>query len=631
MRAHPDLTYAVLMPWVAGETWQEILLDGKVLSPEKSLQLAKSFARMMMALEERRLAHCDLSGPNIIIQSENEPGLVDLEEMYGPGFLEPENLPAGSPGYAHKSAPSGVWNAHSDRFSGAVLLTEMLAWSDSTVRGGAWGESYFSPKDMQGENDRYRVLHAALERLFGNRVPTLFAQAWRSDSLRDCPTFAEWAVALPEKAQVIKTERDVETSAPHRELSGDRDALVLVLEAQKAANQGEVKQALLLYRQAIEQAPPDLSGEIEERIAELEDRLPKTKTAPPREAATSKTEYRARSCLVCGKHISAGQEICPHCEGVPRPPEVETSNLKIGNYWPQTAGIVGILLILLGTVFIVQGRKGIGPFSSLATDTPVPTATSTVTPTYAPTLTYTPTYTPAPTVTPTHAPGDTMLSPKDGMTLVYIPAGAFEMGSEDGSKFESPVHTVYTDAFWMDQHEVTYAQFTQFMEEEGYSAYPYDYGDDHPVVHVDWHDAQAYCEWADRRLPTEAEWEKAARGGLVEKKYPWGDEDPVCTKGAKNGAQYSSCDGRPVPVMSFTPNGYGLYDMAGNVFEWVADWYDSGYYNNTPFENPPGPTSGSSRVLRGGSWRNNGNYVRAAYRSGTIPIRVRLFRLPLRP
>ena len=119
------------------------------------------------------------------------------------------------------------------------------------------------------------------------------------------------------------------------------------------------------------------------------------------------------------------------------------------------------------------------------------------------------------------------------------------MGSEDGDNDESPVHTVYTDAFWMDQHEVTYAQFTQFMEKKGYSADAFGYGDDHPVVAVDWHDAQAYCEWAGRRLPTEAEWEKAARGGLVEKKYPWGDEDPVCTKGAKNGVQYSLATGEP--------------------------------------------------------------------------------------
>ena len=186
--------------------------------------------------------------------------------------------------------------------------------------------------------------------------------------------------------------------------------------------------------------------------------------------------------------------------------------------------------------------------TSTATDTPTPLATRT--PTLPPTIT--------PTPTPEFGVGSTQVSEVDGMVMVYVPAGEFEMGSEEWYSDERPVHTVYTDAFWMDQHEVTYAQFTQFMEEEGYSAYPYGYGDDHPVVRVHWYNAQAYCEWADRRLPTEAEWEKAARGGLEGKKYPWGDKYPVCTKGAENGAQYYfNCDGRTVPVMSFAPNGYG--------------------------------------------------------------------------
>ena len=220
------------------------------------------------------------------------------------------------------------------------------------------------------------------------------------------------------------------------------------------------------------------------------------------------------------------------------------------------------------------------------------------------------------------------------------------MGSEDGDDDESPVHTVYTDAFWMDEHEVTNAQFAAFLNDQGNQseggATWLDEGDedvlieksggqwqaksgygDHPVIEVSWYGAQAYCKWADRRLPTEAEWEKAARGGLVKKKYPWGEEDPVCTKGAENGVQYSRCDGRTVPVMSFAPNGYGLYDMAGNVWEWVADWYDSGYYKNSPFENPPGPTSGSYRVLRGGSWAIVGVVVGFQVRQSAAPVAQR--------
>jgi len=205
------------------------------------------------------------------------------------------------------------------------------------------------------------------------------------------------------------------------------------------------------------------------------------------------------------------------------------------------------------------------------------------------------------------------------MVLVYIPAGTFEMGSEDGDGDERPVHSVYLDAFWMDQTEVTLARFREFMAAESYSANPCGNGDDYPVTCVSWIDAQAYCEWAGRRLPTEAQWEKAARGELVGAKYPWGDEDPVCTPGATNGAQFKGCSGDAEPVKTFSPNGYGLYDMVGNLWEWVLDWYDYDYYSSSPESNPGSPPSGTLRVLRGGSWFNIGHYLRVANRSYESP------------
>jgi formylglycine-generating enzyme required for sulfatase activity len=214
----------------------------------------------------------------------------------------------------------------------------------------------------------------------------------------------------------------------------------------------------------------------------------------------------------------------------------------------------------------------------------------------------------------------TQISPKDNMVLVYIPAGAFEMGSEEGQSDENPVHTISLDAFWMDQHEVTLAQFKKFILEESYEANLCVGYDDHPVTCVIWYDALAYCDWAGRRLPTEAEWEKAARGGLTGARYPWGDEDPVCTSNAQNGAQYHECSDHAVSVMTFPPNGYGLYDMAGNVWEWVFDWYDSDYYGNSPTNNPQGPSSGNYRILRGGSWRNSGNLLRVAFRLDYNPV-----------
>jgi formylglycine-generating enzyme required for sulfatase activity len=141
----------------------------------------------------------------------------------------------------------------------------------------------------------------------------------------------------------------------------------------------------------------------------------------------------------------------------------------------------------------------------------------------------------------------------------------------------------------------------------------------HPVVYVTWADASAFCDWVDARLSTEAEWEKAARGGLEGKSYPWGDKAPICTPGAENGAQYWPCDGETVPVRTFSPNNYGLYDMAGNVWEWVADWYDRDYYKSAPANNPTGPESGTSRVLRGGSGAPYADYLRVAHRSHGAP------------
>ena len=212
---------------------------------------------------------------------------------------------------------------------------------------------------------------------------------------------------------------------------------------------------------------------------------------------------------------------------------------------------------------------------------------------------------------------------KDGGEMILIPAGKFQMGGRDGADNEKPVHALYIDAFYMDKYEVTNAQYKKFIDATGHKAPKY-WSDprynapNHPVVGINWHDAMAYAEWAGKRLPTEAEWEKAARGELSGREYPWGD------KFTHNEA---NCDGtggkdrweHTAPVGSFAPNGYGLYDMVGNVYVWCADWYDQNYYADSPSRNPQGPYSGTFRVLRGGGWRCQDNCLRCAKRYGYYP------------
>ena len=212
---------------------------------------------------------------------------------------------------------------------------------------------------------------------------------------------------------------------------------------------------------------------------------------------------------------------------------------------------------------------------------------------------------------------------RDGARMALIPAGEFQMGRSDGDTDEQPAHRVYTDSFYMDVFEVTNAQYRKFVDATGYSPPAYwSYSEynapDQPVVGVSWDDAMAYCTWAGKRLPTEAEWEKAARGGLMGKNYPWGDNI------SHDNANYFSTEGRDIwssssPVGRFDPNGCGLYDMSGNVWEWCADWYDMSYYSSSPLQNPNGPASSSERVLRGGAWNVGMEYLHVTKRYSRYP------------
>lgn len=239
---------------------------------------------------------------------------------------------------------------------------------------------------------------------------------------------------------------------------------------------------------------------------------------------------------------------------------------------------------------------------------------------------------------------------QDSAEMVLIPAGEFLMGSNTGETDESPIHSVYIDGFYMDRYSVTNVQYKVFVDENPQwckNNIPQKYHDgnylklwneesfpigkdNHPVVSVSWYAAMAYAQWAGKRLPTEAEWEKAARGGLVGKTYPWGNS--IDRYKANYGKRW---DGRVstirmTPIGSYPPNGYGLYDMVGNVREWCLDAYNADYYKHSARYNPVAggnieevlsnfTTVKNSRVFRGGTWYYSSDSLRVSLRMRDIP------------
>ena len=310
-------------------------------------------------------------------------------------------------------------------------------------------------------------------------------------------------------------------------------------------------------------------------------------------------------------------------------------------------GLRGLpLLIAVGLVAVIVILAG-PRVCGIVPKSPTPSLTATVMPSL-------PTATAGPTAEP--QPGTRRVLEPAGIAMVYVPAGESGMGSADADQQaladEKPQRTVYVDGYWIGLTEVTNAQFRMFIEAGGYSRREYwtDEGwqwkesqsitqpvywedgrfnqADYPVVGVSWYEAAAYAKWAGARLPTEAEWEKAARGtdGRI---YPWGNEwDGMRGNFCDKNCELSSMDATVDDGYQYTapvghyPSGaspYGVLDMAGNVYEWVADWYDEVYYGRSSGSNPPGPASGSLRVLRGGSWYFDRNLVRCAYRARHYP------------
>jgi formylglycine-generating enzyme required for sulfatase activity len=385
----------------------------------------------------------------------------------------------------------------------------------------------------------------------------------------------------------------------------------------------------------------DTLQEKEERLDDYIDVTEQEKSQPPYEPPPSVENILNRTEL---------QPAPPEIIELP-PPGVRRVNWRL-----IIGGTVIILLILIfwkiyPSIFALIREPTNTPAQPIPTQTvqlsdlfELPTRTPTKVPTNTPTIPIILTQTPTPTVSPspTSEPIEivTQIADKDGMVLVYIPAGEFKMGStkaEDPQTLdeELPQHTVYLDSYWIDQTEVTNQQYAMCVADSGACTKPIDnssltrsnyYDNDqfanYPVIYVSWSQATAYCAWAGRRLPTEAEWEKAARGpeGRI---YPWGNTFDgtlanYCDINCNNDWKDSRFDDGYIdtsPVADY-PGGaseYGVLNMAGNIYEWMADWY--GPYSRVPQTNPTGPESGLEHIIRGGSWGDDPAHIRSAVRS----------------
>lgn len=334
LSAEPDLLYSVVMPWVDGPTWMDVLLAKQCLTKKESFSAAFAFAHTLTDMEQRGLAHCDLSAPNLILPMLNDKlrdvkpidyvQLIDLEQMYSTQLEKPEYIPAGSPGYASQSStPTLMWSAHSDRFSGAVLLMEMLGASTASFMENVWGESYFSPAEMQSNCERYKDLLHNIRKLWGDAMASLFVRAWESEVLTQCPTFAEWLMELSKiestvmnehrTATLVSRQNESRPNPPQERVTSNTNSnnnrnsdasnnvssnsssnsdsngnSNLLQKAKVLESKGKIKEAIEVYRSIYAQNPhSNLAKEIEIAIASLEQSKP-SKAKRERAPGTSK-------------------------------------------------------------------------------------------------------------------------------------------------------------------------------------------------------------------------------------------------------------------------------------------------------------------------------------------------------
>jgi len=554
--------HCLAMEFLPGRTLAQILHEEEALPPRRVAEITQQLASALDYAHARGFVHRDIKPSNVIVDDQGHVTLTDfgtVKPAEGAKLTAPW-MSIGTPEYMSPEQISGlVVKPASDIYSLGIVCYEMLS-----------GQVPFSGSTPH-------VLHAHVY-----------------DQPRPLNELVE---QIPEVvAEVI-----------HYALSKKPE--------RRFASAGEMARALTA---AVEAAGEALLETAAARKEEDKATVPLSEEAPPRAIRTA--DFPRRVVDIEAREEAIRRAMAAERERkTPTAVERPTPLPGVSRGFPRrVAAIGGVLLVvvLLGVSGIIY-RSRVMPVKA----TPV-----------------------LPSVLPTQEPVAvaTTVWEKDRSVMVHVSAGDFYMGSRDEDASadgdEKPMHLVYLDGFWIDKHEVTNEQFARFLNAEGNqeedgvnwvniedegSNIVYEGGqyeprsgyEDHPVTYVSWHGAQSYCQWAGKRLPTEAEWEKAARG-TDGKIWPWGndwDEDKVNCR--------DTGPGHTSAVGSY-PDGvspYGCMDMAGNAWEWVADWYQGDYYQVAPDRNPQGPNQGASRVVRGGSWALPQRLTRCTGRFEFIP------------
>ncbi len=575
---YPDLHYSILMPWVQGLTWQEIMLARQPLFDDQSKNLARALIKILFAMETAGSAHCDLSGANLLVDDETV-ALVDVEDLFAPGLLQPEKLASGSSGYAHKTATNGLWGQDADRFSGAVLLAEMLGWSDERVRCIAVGEQYFDAGELQENCDRYQVLLAAVKS-HSVAAADLFAQAWHSKRLEDCPAFSDWVKALDSNGM---SQTTAET------LSG---------------------LARTVYESAQEQAKAGYWEEVERQVQDLKALAPDFSGA---EVLLAQVRQGRRDAKIIElkkiqQHIAALEQQKRMIEK-----ELDEAGLALEGLQKKVHAGAELPAAPAQIPSAVQEKPASVPARKTVASA-----------------------SPQNTLEPSDkTPGGNFIycfgrssrfyeqfPASLGMEFVKVPAGKFLMGSRikenvfaemfspEGDldeKHQREVNILYD--FFLARYTVTTAQYKEYHRAVQNNRSNKDLkitSDHHPAIFSGWQDVLLYLDWLNKfykplglvlNVPSEAEWEKAARG-MDGRFYPWGNQYPtenLCnfkSKGLQSVGKYSPQGDSP----------YGCADMAGNVWEWTRSSYKPYPYNPADGRDD---LQGDALVVRGGSYDSN--------------------------